>query len=163
MNQASPNNSGAQIIVKIFAAAMVIVIAAVFALILWWWFTPPQIVVEADAGFKKAKQTVNPEELRQWALEEINRRPATNGWNEIPESEIPSRIRYLYPNHPIEKAWVAGDIVLISWGGGFFGWEIEVGSTNFSEPFNSGNPECPYNFEWVRGIYYKREGDWKLQ
>jgi beta-lactam-binding protein with PASTA domain len=55
MNQEPPNNSGAQIIGKIFTAVIVTIIAAVFVLILWWWFTPPQGVVEADEGFKKAK------------------------------------------------------------------------------------------------------------
>jgi hypothetical protein len=95
MNQETPNNSGAQIIIKIFAAAIIVIIAAVFSLILWLWFTTPKIVAEADAGFKRAKQTIDPGQLRAWALESIKRWPSTNGAHAIPESEIPKYIRDL--------------------------------------------------------------------
>jgi hypothetical protein len=162
MKQEPPNKTGAQKTVIMFAAAISFIIVAVFSLILWGWFTPPKAVVEADAGFKKAKQIIDPEQLRAWALESINRWPATNGWHTIPESEIPKNIQTLY-NYLPEDASVTGDTVVIFWGGGFFHWALEIGSTNVSRPFNSGNPEYPYNFEWVRGIYYSREASCKLQ
>ncbi len=138
--------------------------AAVFSLILWWWFTPPDIVVKADAGFKRAKQTIDPEQLRTWALEAVRRWPSTNdlGFQTIPDSEIPHYIQNLY-SYPPEDASVSGNTVSIFWGGGFFHWVIQIGNTNYSEPFNSGNPEYPYNFEWTNGIYYTREASWKLQ
>jgi hypothetical protein len=162
MNPQPPNNSGAQTIVKTFTAVIIIVIATVFSLILWWWFNPPKIVVEADAGFKRAKQTIDPEQLRQWALESINRWPATNGWHKIPESEIPKNIQTLYSYLP-EDASVTGDTVVIFWGGGFFHWALEIGSTNVSRPSKYSNPEYPYYFKWCPGIYYTREARWKLQ
>jgi hypothetical protein len=158
MNQVPPNKSGAQKVVKIFTAVIILVIAVVF----YWWFTPPHFVVEADTGFKSAKQTIDPEQLRAWALESVKRWPDTNGMRPIPASEIPQYIRNLYA-YPPEDASVTEDRVVVFWGGGFFHWVIEIGDTNFSKPFNSGNPEYPYNFEWVKGIYYSREANWKLQ
>jgi hypothetical protein len=123
-----------------------------------------QTVRNADAGFQKAKQTINPEELRAWALETIKRHPETNdGSPIIPESEIPKYIRDLFPQTPY--TWVGKDqdsnqSVEFSWGGGFFGWWIEVGPTNLARSTNSGYPRA---FMWVPGIYYSRESSLDLQ
>jgi hypothetical protein len=86
----------------------------------------------------------------------------------FPQSKIPDYIKNFYSIPPedilvIPKTSNKEATVLIFWGGGFFHWTLEVGDTNFSLPFNSGNPEYPYNFEWVPGIYYTREANWKLQ
>ena len=121
-----------------------------------------QSIVEADAGFRKATNTIDPETLRTWALQEIQNHSNTNGSVSISTSEIPAPIKNLY-SIPPEDAESDGSTVTIYWGGGFFHWVIEIGSTNFSEPFNSGNSDYPYNFEWVKGIYYSREAAWKLQ
>jgi hypothetical protein len=160
MGKVPPIKTGVPKTIKFFMAAFVI--TAFFALVIVWLYTPPKDVVGADAGFKKAKQTIDPEQLRAWALESIKRWPNTNGWHAIPDSEIPNYIRNLY-SYPPGDASVAGDRVIIFWGGGFFHWVIEISSTNFSEPFKPDNPEYPYNFEWVKGIYYSREANWKLQ
>jgi hypothetical protein len=160
MNQETPNNSGAQIIIKIFAAAIIVIIAAVFSLILWLWFTTPKIVAEADAGFKRAKQTIDPGQLRAWALESSKRWPSTNGAHAIPESEIPKYIRDLYA-YPPEDATVIGDTVTIFWGGGGFHWVIEIGPTNYVRLADD-SPGYQ-TVEWTQGIYYSHEGYRKIQ
>jgi hypothetical protein len=160
VNQEPPNNSGAKKIVKIFSAAIIVMIAAVFFLIIWVWITPPKVVVEADAGFKRAKQTIDPEQLRAWALESIKRWPSTNGAHAIPESDIPKYIRNLYSYSP-EDATVIGDTVTIFWGGGFFHWVIEVGPTNYVR--STDDSPSYQTIEWTRGIYYSHEGNRKIQ
>jgi hypothetical protein len=147
--------------VSIFAATIILLVVAVNVLILWWWIIPPKIVVEADAGFKKATQTIDPEKLRAWALEEIAKhKPSTNDFagKDIPDSEIPSYIQALYP-YPAEDATVRFDenqpYVMIVWGGGFFHWKIDIGSTNLIGTTGSGNHFT--TVEWAPGIYYSRE------
>jgi len=119
----------------------------------------------ADAGFKKAKQTINPEELRTWALETIKRYPDTNdGSPSIPPSEIPKFVRDLYSQPPFDTIVLQRgsnqSSVLFMWGGGLFAWSIEVGQTNL---ISETNPEYPRSFTWVPGIYYTRESSWDLQ
>jgi hypothetical protein len=122
---------------------------------------PPSDVVQADDGFKKAKGTIDPEKLRVWALEEIAKhKPSTNDYEvkDIPNSEIPDCIQNLYPC-PAEDATVQIDedqrYVMIVWGGGFFHWKIDVGSTNLTGAMGSGNHFT--TIEWAPGIYYSRE------
>ncbi len=162
MNEVPPIVTGVQIVRRTFTVAMITIFAAVFSLVIWWWLTPPQIVVEADAGFKKAKQTIDSEQLRAWALKLIREWPETNGPQRIPESEIPPYIQNLY-SYPPEDVSVLDNKVVIFLGGGFFHWVIEIGSTNFFKPFKNNYSEYQYNFEWTRGIYYTREASWKLQ
>ena len=123
---------------------------------------PAKAIREADQGFRKAKQTIDAEALRSWALDAIKRWPSTNGSRVIANSEIPENIRMLY-SQPPGRVFIRSDAVEIDWGGALFHWGFEIGSTNFLRPFNSGNHECPYNFEWKPGIYYSREANWKLQ
>jgi hypothetical protein len=122
-------------------------------------------IYRADEGFKHARRTINPEELRQWALQEVGKRSGTNDDPTIPASEIPVYIQKLYSRRP-EEARVGGSegqpIVFIIWGGGFFHWGINIGDTNFSEPYVNENSEYRYNFEWTNGIYYSRETQWSL-
>jgi hypothetical protein len=125
-------------------------------------------IYQADEGFRKAKKSIDPEQLRAWALESIKSYSGTNGYSEdISQSKIPDYIKNLYSTPP-EQAWVnpktskSEGCVMIMWGGGFFHWGLNIGNTNFSEPFNSQNQEYPYNFEWVSGIYYTRESSWGL-
>ena len=47
-----------------------------------------QVLKEADGGFKKAKATINPEELRVWALAEIAKHQPVN--NDIEGNGIPN-------------------------------------------------------------------------
>jgi hypothetical protein len=122
-------------------------------------------VVMADSGFKRARKTINPEELRSWAFEAIRKFPATNGFSkEIPGSEIPASIKNLY-SIPLQGAWVnpksneRAGCVMIIWGGGFFHWGIDIGPTNFVSPINE---EYPKAFRLSPGIYYRRESPWCL-
>ncbi|HSY20330.1 MAG TPA: hypothetical protein VK815_18445 [Candidatus Acidoferrales bacterium] len=158
MNQEPPKKSGAQLILKIFAAAVIIVMAAVSSLAAWLYFSTPKIVADADAGFRKAKQTIDPEKLRAWALESITRWPDTNGSQKIPDSEIPEYLHNLYPTPP-EDAFVTGGVVSVFWGGGFFHWVIEVGPTNYV----SGERSEYQTVEWTNGIYYSHEGNRKIK
>ena len=132
------------------------VIAGVSRYELWLSATPDD-VRRADKGFRKIKETINPEQLRAWALEEIQEHSATNEAN-IPISEIPSYIQELFSD-PVEDAGVYKYTdetnVQICWGGGFFHWMVDIGPTNYTETTGVTN-----NFttvEWVPGIYYSRE------
>jgi hypothetical protein len=66
-----------------------------------WFFYPDITLHRADAGFRKAKETINPEQLRAWALEEISKNPTNDGIfpPKIPNSEIPSYMQKLYLEH----------------------------------------------------------------
>jgi len=120
-----------------------------------WLSTPPEDVVQANEGFKKAKETINPEELRAWALEEIQKYSATNEAN-IPNSEIPGYIKSLFGGPPEDAGVVKnGDQRFIEfiWGGPIFHWYIDIGSTNFTPPIDSKIT----TIKWVSGIYFSRE------
>jgi hypothetical protein len=127
-----------------------------------FWFyirtSAKRSIIEADSGFRRATNTINPEDLRAWALEMV-RKEATE--KQLSES-MPGYIRNLYAGPP-PFAFVSGSCVCLMWGGGFFHWGFFIGSTNETMPFVSANREYPYNFEWRPGIYYTREADWKLQ
>jgi len=119
----------------------------------FWLSIPPRYVVMADAGFKKAKMTIDSEKMRTWALMEI-----AKGQHAIPDSEIPDYIQKLY-DEPVEGALVENDAgtdhVELIWGGGFFHWGFSVGSTNY---FLAAGVQNTYTMaEWVPGIYYGRE------
>ena len=156
MNQQPPKRSGAQLIFNIFTAAVILVIVAIFCLPSWFYFSPSKIVANADAGFKKAKQTIDPEKLRAWALKEIPQ--YTQPTNEIippkiKKAEIPSCIQSLYSQAP-EDAFVQKEgYVQIFWGGPFFHWSLEIGPTNFVPAPDSHVKTA----EWIPGIYYNRE------
>lgn len=115
-------------------------------------------MVDADAGFKRAEQTIDPEALRSWALDNIHKKASPR---EITDS-MPKYIQTLYDEPP--EAQLDQDCLILSWGGGFSHWVFYVGDTNQTMPFNSPNHQYPYNFEWRPGIYYTREANWeKLQ
>jgi hypothetical protein len=117
------------------------------------------LVNTADAGFTKAKQTIDPEQLRAWAMKETSRYATsylTNSQWQIPESEFPKYLRDLYTD-PIEDAFIVKQgnetYVQVYWGGAWFHWMFYIGSTNLTAP---NDPEIK-TAEWVPGIYYGRE------
>ena len=116
---------------------------------------PFKTIYQADEGFKKAKKTINPEDLRSWALEEI-KNAGTNTF--IPEPKVPKYLQNLYSDPP-EFAEVDGNTIAIVWGGGFFHWRINIGSTNF---VSATDEDYPTVFMWRPVIYYTRESTWGL-
>jgi hypothetical protein len=181
MSPEPPTNSGISkrtkkiifgIVITIFCIPILLVLAF-FAL---WFFHPNVTLHRADAGFRKAKQTIDPEQLRAWALEEIAKNPTNDGIfpPKIPNAEIPSYMQKLY-SQPVEDAVIwkfAGNTnfalltlhsnsveqlgqtnVTIFWGGPFFHWMFEIGPTNFVPSPDS----YVTTAEWVPGIYYGRE------
>jgi hypothetical protein len=165
VNEAPQKSSRASIIKKV-CYPIAIILAVVLGILLF-----PMIMImgsaymtiyHADEGFKRAKKTISPEELRSWALQTFKEHSGTNN-PEISVSEIPGSIRNLCSGGPEDAVISRNGGVVIFWGGGFFHWVIEIENTNFSEPFRSENEEYPYNFEWTNGIYYSREAVWKLQ
>ena len=124
-----------------------------------WLLTPPKVVVAADAGFKTAKQTIDPEKFRAWALSEMTKHPGAGVI--IPNAELPDYIQNLYSEPPEEVSTMSGNI-MITWGGGFFHWGFDIGPTNFTLTPNS---DIPFAIaEWVPGIYYSREATrYKIQ
>jgi hypothetical protein len=114
-------------------------------------------LADADAGFKKATNTLNPETLRAWALESIR----TNATIRDVTNSMPKEIQSLY-NEPPQIEIEASGMTLI-WGGGFFHWILYIGATNDTLPHVSQNRQYPFNFEWRPGIYYTREANLELQ
>jgi len=168
MNEEPPPTSGAQKPknLLLWIVALIILIFVTFVTYkvgtYVWLFhnamiAADQVLNEADGGFKKARETINPEQLRAWALQEIQKHSVTNEAN-IPNSEIPSYIQKLFLE-PVEDAGVykyADETnVTICWGGGFFHWKIDIGPTNFTETTGVTNDFT--TVEWVPGIYYSRE------
>jgi hypothetical protein len=163
MNQELPTNSGISKRTKKIILGFVITIICVPVLVVlifcaaFFWY-PDVTLHDADAGFRKAKKTINPEQLRAWALEEIPKYPQpTNDIfaPKIPNSEIPSYMQKLY-SESVEDAIIQHDgqsCVQICWGGPFFHWMFYIGSTNFVLP----NDSYVTSVEWVPGIYYSRE------
>jgi hypothetical protein len=159
MNEAPTTNDGASKVKRRIPWIWIILllVAAIIAGISrfeFWLSLPPSDVVEADEGFKKAKETINPEQLRAWALGEIQKYSNTNNGN-IPNSEIPSCIQKLFRDSP--ENFAVGEFegqkyIWFGWGGPFFDWNIAIGSTNLAPPFNSEETTT----RWVPGIYFGR-------
>ena len=128
---------------------------------------PLIVIYQADAGFRKAKKTMDPEQLRVWALESIRNYSGTNGYSQhIQISKIPDNVKNLYSTLP-ETAWVSpktadsdGSVGII-WGGGFFHWGFYIGSTNFS--IQTGYEGDHQIAKWTSGIYYTHEGSRKIR
>jgi len=114
-------------------------------------------LAEADAGFKKATNTLDPETLRTWALESIR----TNATIKDVTNTIPRELQTLYGAPP--EIEIGGTGITLSWGAGFFHWVLYIGATNDTLPHVSQNRQYPYNFEWRPGIYYTREANRELQ
>jgi hypothetical protein len=170
MNHEPPYVSGVSKSRNYFPWVVLIAVLLIPVLYFGGFLIAPAITIyRADEGFKKAERTINSEQLRNWALEEINKNPAdTNSfYHSVSSSEVPSYINNLYTISP-ETVMVSPatsdseGFVTIAWGGGFFHWLIRIGNTNFTEPYKSDNPEFPYNFQWTNGIYYTREAAWGL-
>lgn len=164
MNEVPTENTGAsKRIRKILWGIVVTIICIPFILVLnfvYLVFTEPSRIVHvADAGFKKAEKTIDPEQLRAWALKEIPKYPFPTNTIFAPKilnSEIPDYVQALY-SQPVENACVFNENgvtnVTISWGGPFFHWMLAIGPTNFVYPKD---PEVTA-VEWVPGVYYVRE------
>jgi len=114
-------------------------------------------LVAADAGFKKATNTIDAEALRAWALESAH----GNGTYQTITNTIPKEMLMLYDEPPEVEVDKSG--VTLSWGGGFFHWVLYIGATNDILPHISDNKGYPLNFEWRPGIYYTREANQELQ
>jgi hypothetical protein len=163
MNQKPPTSSSVSKTTRRIIWGIVIIIICIPVFLIFsffgnlgglYFFGSSKAVHEADAGFRKAKETIDPERLRAWALEEISKKERTN--TNPPDSDIPIYIRNLYIDDPPEAFVVDTNIVTIYWGGGLFHWMIDVGDTNYTE--STGVVENHFTtVEWVPGIYYTRE------
>lgn len=162
MNSGAPTTPSGPLSWKTIARLSLVATALIFlglAAFSHWLSTPPKEVVEADAGFKRAKQIIDPEKLRAWALGEIAVPRGKRG-----PIEVPDYVKNLY-SEPPENAWVSdgkdGACVEIQWGGGFFSWGICIGPTNMRLPDNEGDI---VRAQWAPGIYYGREAtSFKIQ
>lgn len=114
-------------------------------------------LTEADAGFKKATNSMDPEALRTWALESIR----TNATIKDVTNSLPRQINTLYDTSP--QIEIGGSGITFVWGSGFFHWVLYIGATNDTLPHVSQNRQYLYNFEWRPGIYYTREANQELQ
>jgi hypothetical protein len=127
---------------------------------------PARYAMAADKAYLKATQTIDPEQLRAWALQSISRYPITNknlGSRGIPKSEIPNQILRLWPTEPyvfVEQQETNNEKnVGIIWDGDQPGykWWLVIGSTNFLQ-FSNTEVSCNYfqKVVWAPGIYYNR-------
>lgn len=114
-------------------------------------------LAEADTGFKKATNTMDPEALRTWALASIR----TNANYADVTNSMPKQIETLYSEPPQVEIGHSG--LTLSWGEGFFHWVFYIGATNDVLPHVSQNRQYPFNFEWRPGIYYTREASQELR
>jgi hypothetical protein len=122
-----------------------------------WLSAPDSQVVEADKGFRKAKETINPEQLRAWALKEIETQKSSitneDGLIPIPNSEIPSYIKELFDEPPAVAGitkYGSQKCVWFNWGGSFFDWSIFIGPTNLVPQYSSEETTT----RWVPGIIF---------
>jgi hypothetical protein len=128
MNSEPPTVPGASKSTKGFSGK---ILAAVFAAVVVYFifFTtnPFNIAYKADAGFRRATKSIDPEQLRVWAMREISTHLFTNETQRlrnIPEADIPAQVKNLY-SLPPSAAVMRNDsgenpYVKIIWGGGFF-------------------------------------------
>jgi len=131
--------------------------ACLVAGVSYWLSITPGDVVAADAGFRRAKQTIDPEKLREWALKQIAKKKGHGDL--IPQTELPDYIYKLYDSPPdvcLSKG-VGEDDVMLIWGGGFFHWGFHIGSTNLVLRTNLAPDDSYAVAQWVPGIYYARE------
>jgi hypothetical protein len=114
-------------------------------------------LADADAGFRKATNTIDPEPLRTWALESLR----TNATIKDVTNSLPRELQTLYHEPPQIEIGASG--ITMIWGDGFFHWVLYIGKTNDTLPHISENRQYPFNFEWRPGIYYTREANQELQ
>ena len=127
MNEVPPNeDAGASKTKKrlywVDLTALIVVALIIFGLFPASIFFLP--IHQADAGYRKAKKTINFEELRSWARTEPKKHSVLNGQSEyVLRSEIPAYIMHLYSFPPKNVVADTGDTncyVIIDWGGRFF-------------------------------------------
>jgi hypothetical protein len=165
MSEVPTENSGA-VKAKRSCLLMLIVLtvvlsAPVFLLYMGCFSIGPfGLVNQADAGFRRAKKNIDPEQLRAWAFAINKAHSATNDSGKVKISEVPDYIKNLYSQEPeFVSAHPNEGMVLIAWGGGFFSWNFIIGQTNWIETPS----EELQVAEWVPGIYYTREGNQKIK
>ena len=143
-----------------------VALLALAGLYAWHKNQPVRYARSADKAYSKATQTIDPEQLRAWALQSIFKYPITNKNLEkrgIPKSEIPSQILHLWPTEPyafVERQETNNEMnVVIIWDNAQqrYNWWLIIGSTNFLQFSNS---EVSYSsFQkatWAPGIFYNR-------
>ena len=160
MNETPTNSVPPKKVKRIIWIIVITVVGFPILVCLSFWtlisFDANRTLHKADSGFKEAKKTINPEQLRTWALEEIPKYPQPKNDifpPKIPNSEIPSYIQSLYAQLPEDAVVQKKGYVQIFWGGPFFHWGFEIGPTNFVPAADS----YVTRVEWVPGIYYNRE------
>jgi len=114
-------------------------------------------IVEADARLRRHTNTIDPEDVRTWALELIQLQAS----DKVAADSRPDYIRNLYSGP--RDILVSESCVSLIWGGRLFHWAYYIGNTNEIKPFHSDNSQTSYNFEWKPGIYYTRETKRGLQ
>ncbi len=137
---------------------MVLVVVAVPCAMIY--FSPP-LAADRHAHniFAKAKKTINPEDLREWAK---NLASTQSDFQRKGKSdELPDYVVGLTKQTPSflinSSSLSLSDnlpYLTLQYGGGFFSWGFDVGPTNFSRKSDSDHT----SIEWVPGIYFRREG-----
>jgi len=120
-------------------------------------------VHRAHSTFTKIQKNIDPEELRQWAVDLARR--FHNG-EHVPKSELPKTLLNLgrsppkigIPRRTADATDDSRCYVILIWGGGFFHWGMLIGSPQFQH----GDENHQHHIiQWVPGIYFDHEGeDW---
>lgn len=138
---------------KILGVLGALVLAFVCAVAFLVWSIDP--VRGAHRFYSSVKRNVNPEELRAWAAGLAANAPnqRITSINQLPASLQPLSAGF-------ESGGVApanssnGWVLTLMYGGGFFHYGMEIGSTNFVDSSDDQLTVIP----WVPGIYFKHEG-----
>jgi hypothetical protein len=135
---------------------LILTICAAFLLLGFVVIGVPQLMIHirSERDFSDAKEKLNPEELRDWAVKMTERYPPTSSIIEIPREEVPLNVRNAFQKPPWAFTSQRGiPVVQLEFGGGFSHWFIAIGPTNF-EWATGGYFQSK---KWVPGIYFVRE------
>jgi hypothetical protein len=109
--------------------------------------TPICLHYQVQAGFEKARRTIEPKWIIAWASREVLKYPLTNEpaqvVREIPVNDLPDSLQNLFWFHPTAVRICKYDVtrpanVQVVWGGGFYDWRLIIGQINSSENSNYG-------------------------
>jgi hypothetical protein len=163
MRKTPPNLFGVSKSKIIWAASILLV--AIAGYIVWNQTFSARYARAADKAYLKATQTMDPEQLRIWALQSISKYPITNKYlgSPIPKSEIPDQILHLWPTEPyvfVERQQTnSEEDVVILWDNDRLrgNWWLTIGPVNFLQ-FSNKDVSCSFFQKaiWAPGIYYNR-------
>ena len=127
-----------------------VVLVSSFALPLLMGCKPPS-VTEAESLAVTVKATVDPVQLQQWAVSNIQH---YRSGDEISSNALPAAIRRLYSGGPptalvLQPNDKGQRSIMVTWGDGFGHRGLTVGDSNYVEP----ETRSAYVTRWIPGVF----------